>query len=84
MTRFDICLSQISFLQIYKTYIKSFYKLHSNFYHFFINIDVCAKAMELAITTPTLHPVTVLVTRTIFFAYLKNISKNYLYKKTAA
>ena len=83
MTRFDICLSQISFLQIYKTYIKSFYKVHSNFYHYFINIDVCAKAMEPAITTPTLHPVTILVTRTIFFACLKNISRNYLFQKNS-
>ena len=32
MTRFNICLSQISFLHIYITYTKSFYKLYySNF-----------------------------------------------------
>ena len=44
---------------------------HTNiFSHCFINIDVCAKAMEPAITTPTLHPIAILGTRTIFFAYL--------------
>ena len=48
------------------------------FSHCFIKIDVCAKAMEPAITTPTLYPITILVTRTILFAYLKNISKNHL------
>ena len=48
------------------------------FSHCFINIDICVKAMEPVITVPTLHPITILGTRTIFFAYLKNISKNYL------
>ena len=48
------------------------------FSHCFIKIDVCAKAMEPAITTPTLHPITILATRTILFAYLKNASKNCL------
>ena len=48
------------------------------FSHCFIKIDVCAKAMEPAITTPALHAITILVTRTILFAYLKNISKNHL------
>ena len=50
------------------------------FSHCFINIDVCAKAVEPAITTPTLHPITILATRTILFASLKKISKNYLQK----
>ena len=31
MTHFEVCLSQISFLHIYITYTKSFYKLHLNF-----------------------------------------------------
>ena len=48
------------------------------FSHCFINIDVCAKAMEPAITTSTLHPITILATRTILFANLKNASKNCL------
>ena len=43
-----------------------------------MKIDACAKAMEPAITTPTLYPITILITRTIFFACLKNICKNYL------
>ena len=44
---------------------------HTNiFSHCLINTDVCAKAMEPAITTPTLHPIAILGTRTIFFAYL--------------
>ena len=65
-------------------YIRIYYiYTHTNstikiFSHCFINIGVCAKAMEPAITAPTLHPITILGTRTIFFAYLKNISKNYL------
>ena len=46
------------------------------FSHCFINIDICVKAMEPVITAPTLHPITILGTRTIFFAFLKNISKN--------
>ena len=57
--------------------------IHTNstitiFFHCFINIDACAKAMEPATTASTLHPITTLGTRTIFLAYLKNISKNYL------
>ena len=58
---------------------KNIYQFNNkNFPHCFINIGVCAKAMEPAITLPTLHPITILSTRTIFFACLKNISKNYL------
>ena len=44
----------------------------------YINIDVCAKAMEPAITTPTLHQVAILGTTTICFPYLKKIFKNHL------
>ena len=58
---------------------KNIYQFNNkNFPHCFINIGVCAKAMEPAITAPTLNPITILSTRTIFFACLKNISKNYL------
>ena len=44
----------------------------------YINIDVSTEAMEPAITTPTLHPTTILGTTTIFLPYLKDISNNYL------
>ena len=51
MTCFDICLSQISFLQIYITYIKSFYKLHSNFLIF----TVLSKLLSILLYTKIYH-----------------------------
>ena len=48
------------------------------FFYCFINTNVCSEAMEPAITKPTLYSITVLVMRTIFLAYLKNVLKTYL------
>ena len=47
---------------------------------FFSRCFINKKAMEPAITTYTLQAITILVTITIVFAYLKNISQNYLSK----
>ena len=72
----------ILYMYVY-IYMHIYIYIHTNstitiFFHCFINIDACAKAMEPATTASTLHPITTLGTRTIFLAYLKNISKNYL------